>query len=86
MYLVIDLVISSQVKKESAQTEKAWEGAGQKVGLQIWRIVKFKVTHWPKEDYGKFFSGDSYIIMNTYKEPNTEVRMSHSGGNQMMFC
>ncbi|XP_003388909.1 PREDICTED: gelsolin-like protein 2 [Amphimedon queenslandica] len=57
-----------QVKKESAQTEKAWQGAGEKVGIQIWRIVKFKVEHWPKEEYGSFYSGDSYIILNTYKE------------------
>ena len=32
-----------QVKKDSAATEPAWKGAGQKVGMQIWRIVKFKV-------------------------------------------
>ena len=32
-----------QVKKGSAETEPAWKGAGQKVGMQIWRIVKFKV-------------------------------------------
>jgi len=55
-----------QVKKESANTEPAWKNAGTKLGLQIWRIVKFKVTSWPEQDYGKFFSGDSYIILNTY--------------------
>lgn len=55
-----------QVKKESAMTEPAWKGAGESVGLQIWRIVKFKVKCWPKEDYGKFYNGDSYIILNTY--------------------
>lgn len=60
------------VKKESAETEPAWKGAGQKVGIQIWRIVKFKVTHWPKDDYGKFFNGDSYIILNTYKKPDSD--------------
>ena len=32
-----------QVKKASAETEPAWKGAGQAVGTQIWRIVKFKV-------------------------------------------
>ncbi len=32
-----------QVKKESAETEPAWKGAGAQVGIQIWRIVKFKV-------------------------------------------
>ncbi|XP_057306221.1 gelsolin-like protein 1 isoform X2 [Hydractinia symbiolongicarpus] len=58
-----------KVKKESAETEPAWKGAGEKVGLQIWRIVKFKVTDWEKEQYGEFYNGDSYIILNTYKEP-----------------
>ena len=32
----------------------------------------FKVTHWPKEDYGKFYSGDSYIILNTYKDKESD--------------
>ncbi len=32
------------MKKSSAETEPAWKGAGQAVGIQIWRIVKFKVS------------------------------------------
>ncbi|KAK3605231.1 hypothetical protein CHS0354_037632 [Potamilus streckersoni] len=56
------------VKKSSADQEPAWRNAGQKVGLQIWRIVNFKVTSWPMEEYGKFYDGDSYIILNTYKK------------------
>lgn len=60
-----------RVKKESSRQEPAWKNAGNAVGLKIWRIVKFKVTDWPENDYGKFFSGDSYIILNTYKtNPN----------------
>ena len=31
-----------------------------------------KVTHLPKEDYGKFFGGDSYIILNTYKDKESD--------------
>lgn len=62
-----------QVKKSSAQAEPAWHGAGQKVGLQIWRIVNFKVTEWERKEYGKFYNGDSYIILNTYKpDPSSE--------------
>jgi len=57
-----------KVKKESAESEPAWQGAGQEVGLQVWRIVKFKVEHWDKDQYGEFYNGDSYIILNTYKE------------------
>ncbi|XP_052260852.1 gelsolin-like protein 1 isoform X1 [Dreissena polymorpha] len=60
------------VKKESAQTEPAWKGSGQKPGLQIWRIVKFHVTDWPKEEYGNFYDGDSYIILNTYKDAESD--------------
>eukprot|EP00916_Digyalum_oweni_P002067 GHVL01003862.1.p1 GENE.GHVL01003862.1~~GHVL01003862.1.p1 ORF type:complete len:368 (+),score=31.17 GHVL01003862.1:407-1510(+) len=68
--------LEKNVKKASASTEEAWKGAGQKPGVQIWRIVKFQVKSWPKEDYGKFFSGDSYIILNTYKE---------EGGEELLF-
>lgn len=56
-----------KVKKDSALTETAWAGAGQDVGLQIWRINKFQVEHWDKEQYGDFYNGDSYIVLNTYK-------------------
>ena len=55
------------VKKESAQAEPAWHGSGAKAGIEIWRIVKFKVEPWAKDEYGKFYGGDSYIILNTYK-------------------
>lgn len=61
-----------QVKKDSAEQEPAWLKAGQKPGIQIWRIVNFKVTQWPEEDYGKFYDGDSYVILNTYKQDGSE--------------
>lgn len=57
-----------QVKKESAATEPAWQGAGTGPGLKIWRIEQFQVKDWPKEDYGEFYNGDSYIVLNTYKD------------------
>ncbi|CAG5135435.1 unnamed protein product, partial [Candidula unifasciata] len=60
------------VKKSSAETEPAWKGAGQKEGLEIWYINKFEVKPWPKEDYGKFYNGDSYIVLNTYKDKDTD--------------
>jgi len=60
-------------KKKSAQTEPAWKGAGEKVGMQIWRIEKFKVVVWPRDLYGSFYSGDSYICLNTYKEQGKDA-------------
>jgi gelsolin len=59
--------VERKIKKESAGTEPAWKNAGKTVGLQIWRIVNFKVTDWQRELYGKFYNGDSYIVLNTYK-------------------
>lgn len=64
--------LEKNIKKESAEGEPAWKGAGAGVGIRIWRIVQFKVEDWPKEDYGKFYAGDSYIILNTYKEEGGE--------------
>jgi gelsolin len=43
-----------------------------KPGLMIWRIEQFKVVSWPKEMYGKFYSGDSYIILKTYQNPGSQ--------------
>jgi len=54
------------VKKDASHFEEAWKGAGKEPGLNIWRIEKFQVKHWPKPDYGKFFSGDSFIVLHTY--------------------
>jgi gelsolin len=60
--------IDHKVKAAAAAGEAAWEGIGQEPGVQIWRIEKFQVKPWPKEQHGEFFRGDSYIVLNTFKE------------------
>ncbi|WOH06479.1 hypothetical protein DCAR_0625907 [Daucus carota subsp. sativus] len=45
--------------------EPAFQGAGQKLGTEIWRIENFLPVALPKSDYGRFYSGDSYIILQT---------------------
>lgn len=32
-------------------------------GIEIWRIENFQPVPLPKSDHGKFYSGDSYIIL-----------------------
>jgi len=63
-------------RKAAAASEKEFVGAGQKPGLEVWRVENrrtksdtpdFGVKRWPKEDYGSFYSGDSYLVLNTYK-------------------
>jgi gelsolin len=64
--------LEKKVKLASAETEKAWEGVGKAPGIHIWRIEKFKVVAVDKKTYGHFYSGDSYIVLNTYKKPDTD--------------
>jgi len=60
--------LDKKCREAAAQTEPAWQNAGKKVGLQIWRIEKFQVKSWPQDQYGSFYDGDSYIVLNTYKK------------------
>jgi len=62
----------------AAKTEAAWEGAGKKVGTEIWRIEKFKVVAWPKEQYGKFYDGDAYVVLNTYVKPDNKDKLLYN--------
>jgi len=55
------------VKLAAAQTETAWKDAGKKVGIQAWRIQQFKVVAVAPNAIGQFYSGDSYIVLWTYK-------------------
>lgn len=45
--------------------DPAFQGAGQKAGMEIWRIENFRPVPVPKSSYGKFYTGDSYMILKT---------------------
>jgi len=60
--------LEKNIKKNAAESDKAWEGAGKAPGLEIWRVKAFKLMKVPKEEHGTFYSGDSYIVLNTYKK------------------
>lgn len=62
--------LEKEVRKAAADTEPAWDNAGKELGIQIWRIEKFKVISWPKDQYGEFYDGDSYITLHTWKKPD----------------
>ena len=49
-------------------TEKAWKGCGQKVGIKIWRIVKFKASiHFMLVLYSGVFNNSAINFGNSHK-------------------
>ncbi|KAG0353364.1 hypothetical protein BG005_007353 [Podila minutissima] len=69
-------VLEKERRKEEGALETAWgegTGVGSEESLWVWRIEDFQVVPVPKKKYGAFFNGDSYIILKSYKKPNTET-------------
>jgi len=58
-------------QKALAQNQKEWKHAGEEPGVEVWRIMKFKVIK-QKDFNGEFYNGDSYIILNTYKQGDSD--------------
>eukprot|EP00918_Siedleckia_nematoides_P079469 GHVU01174054.1.p1 GENE.GHVU01174054.1~~GHVU01174054.1.p1 ORF type:complete len:189 (+),score=34.33 GHVU01174054.1:42-608(+) len=63
-------------RKAAAETDPEWKGAGKAPGIEVWRVENkrtaggapdFGVKRWPKERYGEFHKGDSYIVLHTKK-------------------
>ncbi|GFQ05695.1 villin-4 [Phtheirospermum japonicum] len=61
--------------------DPAFQGAGQKAypnsnssGIEIWRIENFHPVTVPKSSHGKFFTGDSYVILKTTALKNGGLR------------
>ena len=49
-------------KQLAAACEEFLEGCG-KQPLEVYRIEKFKPTLQPDDTYGKFYEGDSYVVL-----------------------
>ncbi|KAK4709838.1 hypothetical protein R3W88_004351 [Solanum pinnatisectum] len=54
--------------------DPAFQGAGQKAGIEIWRIEKLSPVAFPKSSHGKFYTGDSYIILKTSASKSGALR------------
>ncbi|ENN79901.1 hypothetical protein HUJ04_003671 [Dendroctonus ponderosae] len=63
----VAIVSAAVARSQSPQRvmEPAFANAGQRAGLEIWRIEDFKPVAYPNNQYGKFYTGDSYIVLNT---------------------
>jgi gelsolin len=57
--------LDHKIKKEASNGEPAWKTAGQKEGIEVFRVENFKIV--PSKLVGQFFEGDSYIVLKTRK-------------------
>ena len=70
----VDYDLSKKLKAQAAVGEPAWKIVDQNApGLYVWRIEKFQVKAVEKDTYGKFFDGDSYIVLNGYKSQGSNT-------------
>lgn len=73
--------IDHKVKYSSAASEPAWNNGkiGREPGLFVWRIENFEVIPLPKDKYGTFYDGDSYIVLYSYKvgKDGDEQKLGH---------
>src|SRR5512142_2160260 len=72
--------IDHKVKYASAASEPAWNNGvvGVSPGLLVWRIEQFEVIAWPKDRYGTFYDGDSYIVLHSFKVGKEEdAKLGH---------
>jgi len=60
--------LEKEIKKHASEGEPAWKKVTKTPGVNVWRVEKFKIVEWPKDRYGQFYSGDSYIVLHTYKK------------------
>jgi hypothetical protein len=69
------------LKAAAARMDFNWEGAGRAPGIEIWRVENkrtendnpdFGIEVWPKEKYGQFHRGDSYIVLSTCEDEEGE--------------
>ncbi len=56
------LQLEKRVREHAGDTEPAWESAGAKPGVEVWRIEQFQIV--PREVNGEFYDGDSYIVLH----------------------
>ncbi|CAH0730906.1 unnamed protein product, partial [Brenthis ino] len=52
------------------EVHPAFANSGKKAGLEIWRVEDFAPVAVPVQQYGNFYSGDSYIVLKTTGNTN----------------
>lgn len=79
MSIGIDIInedIKNLISYDFSKTEPEFDSISpNQPTLMIWRIEKLKLKKWPKESFGTFYDGDSFLILNikSIDEKNAHV-------------
>lgn len=69
--------VEKNLKYNNAQNEPEWHTIPKEPCLMIWRIEnvpgKFGVAAWPKDRYGSFYQGDSYIVLSVTQDEGSAL-------------
>ncbi|KAG7017589.1 Villin-3, partial [Cucurbita argyrosperma subsp. argyrosperma] len=63
----------SPMSSSAKALDPAFQAVGQRVGTEIWRIENFQPVPLPKSDHGKFYMGDSYIILQAFHSSSSRL-------------
>jgi len=69
-----DLGLANRRKVTQAKRVNDFADVKEKLGLFIWRIEDFTPVPWESNKYGSFYTGDSYLVLNTKKVSNKVIR------------
>lgn len=56
--------MSNKIRRLATEKEPEFNISSTAIGLHIWRIEKGAVMKWPEKQYGTFYQGDSFIVLN----------------------
>ena len=68
--------LDKKIRAAAANGEKQWKDVGEKVETRVWRIEQFRVVAWPRRKYGQWHTGDSYVVLSTFRETPSSKRLS----------
>ncbi|KAG1674837.1 hypothetical protein FOA52_015225 [Chlamydomonas sp. UWO 241] len=57
--------------------EELFKGQGTKPGVAIWDVRSFALEPLPDKLHGTFYTGDSYLVLRTYKQDDETEKLLH---------
>ncbi len=64
---------AKQVQDSLASSDKDLAAASQELGLKVWRIEDMKLVPVPEEMHGRFYEGDAYVVLYTWRKKQSSL-------------